>query len=274
MRGEEARSLLMSGEELTVAERCTICDLIERLGDTALQALDMARPMRFVRAVLIACLSPNSIVIPCTILLGTPVTLFAQQSGQESGLDVRRPGESLEAAERAPLGNAHLGLNLSYLEFRDNISSTTGRQTAGYVGALVYGRLFRGLYLGGEVGKARNLTFFGDDVEFLPLELNAKYAFQAGSHLVLDVGGGLSYSHVEIDKGNGWYLGCFTECPGDVGGTADDWLLGGQMFADVVFRMGWFSLVVNGKYQITEDFKESDLAFDNWRVGVLTIFAL
>jgi hypothetical protein len=212
--------------------------------------------MRFMRAVLIACLSADSIVIPCMILLGTPVTVFAQQFGQESELDVTRSSESLEATKRAPLGNVHLGINLSYLKFRDNIADL---RNSGYVGALLYGRLFRGLYLGGEVGKANNLTWFGGyNVEFLPLELNAKYAFQAGSHLVLDVGGGPSYSHVEIDGRE----------------TADEWLLGGQMFADVVFPMAAFSLVVNGKYQITEDLKDSSLTLDNWRVGMVLMFQL
>jgi hypothetical protein len=188
------------------------------------------------------------------ILLGTPVTLFARQPGQENGLDVTRSGESLEATKRPPLGNVHLGLNLSYVKFRDNIAEL---RNSGYVGALVYGRLFRGLYLGGEVGKANNSNWFGgDDVEFLPLELNAKYAFLAGSHLVLDVGGGPSYSHVEIDAAE----------------TADEWLLGGQMFADVVFQMAGFSLAVNGKYQITEEFRDSNVALDNWRVGMVTMF--
>ena len=36
--------------------------------------------------------------------------------------------------------------------------------------------------------------------------------------------------------------------------------------------MGWFSLGFNGKYQITEEFKDSDLALNNWRVAIVTIF--
>ena len=143
---------------------------------------------------------------------------------------------------------------------------------------LAYGRLFHGLYLGGEVGKAENLTLFtGNDVEFLPIELNAKYAFQAGSHLALDVGGGLSYSYVEIDEGQEWNLGCvFYVCPApepsgaDDDKRGDDWLLGGRLFAEMMFRMGWFSLGVNGKYQVTESFKGTDFTLDNWRVGMVT----
>ena len=109
---------------------------------------------------------------------------------------------------------------------------------------LGYGRLFHGLYLGGEVGKAENLTLFsGDDVEFFPIELNAKYAFQAGPHFVLDVGGGLSYSYVAIKPGEEWNLGCTSYiCPApepsgakdDDGGRTDDWLLGGQLFAEMM----------------------------------------
>jgi hypothetical protein len=211
------------------------------------------------------------------------MTLFAQQSGQESGLDapatdVTRPRESLEAARRAPLGNVQLGLNLSYIRFSGDVADTSSTESGGYVGVLGYGRLFHGLYLGGEIGKAENLRLFsGNDVEFLPIELNTKYAFQAGSHLVLDVGGGLSYSYVEIDEGKEWNLGCIINlCPapepsganGDEVG--DDWLLGGQVFAEIMFRTGWFSLGFNGKYQITEDFKDSDFALDNWRVGMVT----
>lgn len=239
--------------------------------------------MRFMRAVLIACLSADSFVIPCMILLGTPVTVFAQQSEQESGLDapaadVTRSREVLEAAKRRPLGDVQLGLNLSYIRFSDDVADTSHTESGGYVGALGYVRLFHGLYVGGEVGKAENLTFFsGNDVEFMPIELNAKYAFQAGSHLALDVGGGLSYSYVEVDEGKEWNLGCtFYVCPApepsgeNRDGLGDDWLLGGQLFAEMMFRMGWFSLGFNGKYQITESFKGSDFTLDNWRVGMVT----
>lgn len=239
--------------------------------------------MRFMRAVLIACLSADSFVIPCMILLGTPVTVFAQQSEQESRLDapardVTTSGEVLEAAKRRPLGDVQLGLNLSYIRFSDDVADTSHTESGGYVGALGYVRLFHGLYVGGEVGKAENLTFFsGNDVEFMPIELNAKYAFQAGSHLALDVGGGLSYSYVEVDEGKEWNLGCIVNiCPAPEPSGAsgnelgDEWLLGGQLFAEMMFRMGWFSLGFNGKYQITEDFKDSDFALDNWRVGMVT----
>jgi hypothetical protein len=246
-----------------------------------------ARLMRFIRDALIACLAADFIVFPGTLLVGMPVTLFAEQSGQERALkatppDVRRAGGALGAAGGAPPGSVHLGLNLSHIRFSDDVADTSHTESGGYVGVLGYGRLFHGLYLGGEVGKAENATLFsGDDVEFLPIELNAKYAFQAGSHFVLDVGGRLSYSYVEIKPGEEWNLGCtFYICPapepsranGDDAGTTDDWLLGGQLFAEMMFRMGWFSLGFNGKYQITEEFKDSDLALDNWRVGIVTIF--
>jgi hypothetical protein len=239
--------------------------------------------MRFIKAVLIACLSADFTVIPCTILLGMPVTLFAQQLGQDTALDVPPPdvtraGDSLDAARGAPLGSVHLGVNLSYIRFSDDVADTSHTEDGGYVGVLGYGHLFHGLYLGGEVGKAENISFFsGNDVEFMPIELNAKYAFQAGSHLVLDVGGGLSYSYVEIEPGKEWNLGCvFYVCPApepsgeNRDGLGDDWLLGGQVFAEMMFRMGWFSLGLNGKYQITEDFKDTDFSLDNWRVGMVT----
>jgi hypothetical protein len=233
------------------------------------------------RAVLIACLSTVSIL--CMILLGMPMTLNAQPFGQERGRDAPAPavttaGEPLGASTRAPLGNGHVGLNLSYIRFSDDVADTSHTESGGYIGVLAYGRLFHGLYLGGEVGKAENLTLFtGNDVEFLPIELNAKYAFQAGSHLALDVGGGLSYSYVEIDEGQEWNLGCvFYVCPApepsgaDDDKRGDDWLLGGQLFAEMMFRMGWLSLGVNGKYQVTEGFKGSDFTLDNWRVGMVT----
>ena len=234
--------------------------------------------MHFIRAVLIACLSTDFIVIPCMILLGTPVTLFAQESGQQRGGDMTGPREPPEAARRAPLGNVHLGVNLSFIRFSDDVADTASTESGGYVGVLGYARLYHGLYLGGEVGKAENVRFFsGDDVEFLPIELNAKYAFQAGSHFVLDVGGGLSYSYVEIDEGQEWNLGCVVNiCPAPDPSAAnddklgDDWLLGGQLFAEMMFRMGWFSLGVNGKYQVTESFKGTDFTLDNWRVGMVT----
>ena len=64
--------------------------------------------MRFIRAVVIACLSADFIVIAGTILLGMPVTLFAEQSGQETWArsDTARRYESQGIAGRCRRGSS------------------------------------------------------------------------------------------------------------------------------------------------------------------------
>jgi hypothetical protein len=85
-------------------------------------------------------------------------------------------------------------------------------------------------------------------------------------NFVVDFGAGLSYSYVELDRpvyflmDDGNTVTSRTE-------TRDEWLFGAQVFADLTYKIRWFSIGVNGKYQITEDFKDDDFDLSNWRLG-------
>ena len=75
-----------------------------------------------------------------------------------------------------------------------------------------------------------------------------KASIEATPNFVIDMGLGLSYNYVDLS-------------------SDDDWLLGGQFFFDTNFTLGNLLLGFNGKYQLTEDYKNSFVNYDNWRVG-------
>jgi hypothetical protein len=126
-----------------------------------------------------------------------------------------------------------------------------------YVGLEGYGEVFPNLYVGAEIGQGFNVDVLGEEITFVPIELNSKYAFEVVRNLVLDFGAGISYVYVEIrDEG-----------PFGSGQTEDDWLFAGQFFGDLTYKIHWFSIGVNAKYQITEDFSGEDFNLNNLRVG-------
>jgi hypothetical protein len=167
---------------------------------------------------------------------------------------------AVSGAERAPLGKGNFALKLDYIVFTDSYFDRGGNQDDGlYVGLEGYGEILPNLYLGGEIGTATNVEAAGEEISFYPLELNLKYALKTAPNLFLDFGGGISYSYVELQ-----YQVPF----GPLEQKRNDWLFGGQVFMDLTYRMNWFSIGLNAKYQATEDFKGEDLDLNNFRVGV------
>ena len=151
------------------------------------------------------------------------------------------------AAEKAPLGkNGHIALKVDYISFTD---SSTG--TSGLAGLMLYFNVTKKLYLGGEFGYT-----FGDinDMKFIPLELNIKYAVESSPNVVIDLGAGVSMNYVER---KGWSFGPT---------TYDDWLFGGQFFAGLSYASDTIIIGFHGKYQITDDFFSSN--YNNWRAGL------
>ena len=106
-----------------------------------------------------------------------------------------------------------------------------------------------------------------DDITFVPVEINLKYAMEAASNFVVDFGAGLSYSYVELDRSIYFRHPELENTVTSRSETRDEWLFGGQVFVDFTYKIRWFSIGVNGKYQITEDFKDDDFDFSNWRLG-------
>ena len=166
---------------------------------------------------------------------------------------------ALHAQERVPLGNGNVAVKLDYIVFTDGHFDNPGHEDDGsYIGLEGYGQIFPNLYIGGEVGQGFNIGILGEDISFIPIELNLKYAIEAALNFVIDFGAGVSYSYVELRDqspfGSGW-------------DERDDWLFGGQFFADLTYKIHWFSIGVNAKYQVTQDFRDDDFDLSNLRVG-------
>jgi outer membrane protein W len=139
-----------------------------------------------------------------------------------------------------------------------------------YVGLEGYYAIYPNLYLGMEVGWAGTSNDddgeidgveinVDADVTFIPVELNLKYVFELDPNWNIGVGAGISYSFFEIEADR-------------IDESVDDWIFGGQVFADVNYKMSkeWF-IGINGKYQFTDDLEfddfDTETSADNWRVG-------
>jgi hypothetical protein len=157
------------------------------------------------------------------------------------------------SAERVPLGEGNVALKLDYISFTDDHLGN-----GLYIGLEGYGEIMPNLYLGGNVGTAANVTIFGENVTFVPIELNLKYAIEAAPKFVIDFGTGASYIYTEIQRED-LFLPYVKE---------NDWLFGGQIFAELAYKINKFFIGINGKYQITQDFKDENVDLNNWRFGL------
>ncbi len=166
----------------------------------------------------------------------------------------------VSAKEKAPLGNGNFAVKLDYIAFTDGYFDRGNNQDDGlYLGIEGYGKITPDLYLGGEIGTGFNMDLGGEEITFVPVELNVKFAKEAARDFVVDFGAGLSYSSVEIQ---------YTPFFGAAQEARSDWLFGGQFFADLTYKIQRFSICVNGKHQITEDFKDEGIDLSNFRLGV------
>jgi hypothetical protein len=160
----------------------------------------------------------------------------------------------------APLGKGNLALKFDYIVFTDGFFDNQGNEDDGlYIGLEGYGKIAPNFYLGGEVGQAANISLVGEDIIFVPIEVNIKYASEFAHNLVVDFGAGFSYSYAALKQS--FYVGTAAE-------ERTDWLFGGQIFADLSYKINWFSIGINTKYQITQSFREEDLDFSNFKLGV------
>lgn len=175
------------------------------------------------------------------------------------------------AAEKAALGAGNLALKVDYIDFTDGAMEDLDVDSGLYVGLEAYSHLADtapNFYIGMEVGYASSdgdVTVSGrsrdTEMTFVPIELNLKYAMVAASNLAIDIGAGASanYAEIEAPRAYGIY------------GNVDDWLWGGQFFADLNFKFNQFFIGINAKYQLTENFDiddtETDRSFSNWRIG-------
>lgn len=175
------------------------------------------------------------------------------------------------AAERAPLGIRNAAVKFDYINFTEDELENSDVDKGLYVGIEGYGEIVPNLYLGTEVGYANpkgkvKMEVLGiesdvdTEITFVPIELNLKYAIKAVPHLVIDLGAGASFTYVKEDT-------TVSASGSSLSAIIDDWLFGGQFFADLNYEFGPYFIGINAKYQITEDFKNQDYNYNNWRIG-------
>ena len=177
---------------------------------------------------------------------------------------------TLYAAEKYDLGMGNVALKIDYINFTEDAFDEIDLENGVYVGLEGFYAIYPNLYLGLEAGWAGtsnddDIDLGGGpinvdiDVTFVPIELNLKYAVALSPDWVVDFGAGISYSYFEIEAD-------------DVDESADDWLFGGQVFADINYKLSkdWF-LGINAKYQFTDDLEfdnvDTETSADNFRVG-------
>lgn len=178
------------------------------------------------------------------------------------------------AQQRYALGFGNAALKVDWFHFTDGSMDDMGVENGVYVGLEAYYALScvcPNLYVGMEVGWAgsSNTVDFGPqvfartdlNVDYVPIEFNAKYAFNVTPTVVFDLGAGIStnYINFDLDVGNASF-------------SSNDWLFGGQFFADVNYKFApnWFA-GVNFKYQITQEIElegiNTNTSADNVRLG-------
>jgi opacity protein-like surface antigen len=181
---------------------------------------------------------------------------------------------SLYAAEKYSLGMGNIALKVDYINFTEDAFEDIEIENGVYVGLEGYYAIYPNLYLGLEAGWAgaendNDIEIEGEqvnvdvDVTYVPVELNLKYAFELGPNWVMDLGAGISYNFFQVELNR-------------LDVDEDDWVLGGQVFADINYKLSsqWF-IGINGKYQFTDDLEleakdqdiKKDVSADNWRVG-------
>ena len=177
---------------------------------------------------------------------------------------------TLYAAEKYDLGMGNIALKVDYINFTEDAFDEIDLENGVYVGLEGYYAIYPNLYLGLEAGWAGtendgDLEIDGEkrnvdiDVTFVPVELNLKYVFELDPNWNIGVGAGISYNYFKIEANK-------------IDESADDWVFGGQIFADVNYKMSkeWF-IGINAKYQFTDDLEfdnvDTSTSADNFRVG-------
>ena len=177
---------------------------------------------------------------------------------------------TLYAAEKYALGMGNIALKVDYINFTEDVFDNIDLDNGIYLGLEGYYTIYPNLYLGLEAGWAgtsndgdididgekRNVDI---DVTFVPVELNLKYVFELDPNWNIGVGAGISYNYFKIEANK-------------IDESADDWVFGGQIFADINYKMNkeWF-IGINAKYQFTDDLEfdnvDTSTSADNFRIG-------
>jgi hypothetical protein len=159
------------------------------------------------------------------------------------------------AADKITLGKNNFAIKVDSINFDDKFTDD-----GTYVGAEGYVEIEKNLYLGAEVGYTSNdgkVSLFGStvntDVIFLPIEVNLKYAVRIIDHLIASfgIGGSYNYTKEEISGSD----------------SEDEWLFGGQGFADINVTIGKVFFGLNYKLQFTDKGRDTGKNYSNQRFG-------
>ncbi len=174
------------------------------------------------------------------------------------GLVLMLATAGLAAEEEAALGNYLFGAKAGYIGFTDGVWAHGAVGDSLYLGLEGYAEITRNIYLGGEVGyvSSEEVTdaFLGYTVghnrqlTFIPMELNVKYAIEVAPHFTFDFGAGMSFNYAS--PAEELFLYIYEASYEDSG-----WLFGGQLFADLTYRIKRFFMSVSWKYQITQTYE-------------------
>jgi len=164
----------------------------------------------------------------------------------------------LAAEEEAALGNFLFGLKANYIGFTDEVWAHGSVDDSFYLGLEGYAEITRNIYLGGEVGYVHSEEItdavlgysvgHNRQLTLIPIELNVKYAIEVAPHFTFDFGAGVSFNYAS--PAEEMFLYIYETSYEDSG-----WLFGGQFFADLTYKVKWFFMSINWKYQITETYE-------------------
>ena len=179
---------------------------------------------------------------------------------------------SLFAGQDYPLGRHGVDVKVHHFAFTDDVFGDVDLDTGVYVGVEGSFALTPHLYLSPEVGyvgtdNSDHVDFMGEsikvdvDVTYVPVELNLRYAIGFAEKWVFGFGAGGSYNYFKVE----------VDPKGADDEDVDDWVWGGQVFADLTHNFGSWVMGLNFKYQFTEDLEFNDYNTNtkatNWRIG-------
>lgn len=159
-----------------------------------------------------------------------------------------------------------LALKADYMNFTDGFVESNDIDKSIYMAVEGYAHVAPEIFLGLEVGIANpSSTVSGHKTElmYVPVELNAKYIGEFLPSWNFGIGGGVSYNYAEE-----------TVVSGGSAFKNDDWLLGGQVFAELLYASGNYFVGFNYKRQFTDNIEGGAGAvpahrYSNWRLGGL-----
>lgn len=174
-------------------------------------------------------------------------------------------------AERYAI-EGNVALKVDYFHFTDSSLGDLNAENGAYIGLEAYKQMFfHNFFLGGEIGYAgasgTYAGFLDTDINYVPIEFNAKYVLPICSFLNIDVGSGFSINYFD-----------FTTGPSGVrSSNDDDWVWGGQVFAGLNYKYQNWLMGVDFKYQVTQDLHlfgvNTGTSADNARVGAQVGYA-